>query len=288
VVTTTLSEKKRPTIACIPAYNEEKAIAKIVLLCKKYVNEVLVCDDGSTDMTGEIATAVGAYVIYQERRLGYDASIKSLFEGAHQLNAEIVITYDPVGRENLAEIPKLIERLHLGDADVVIGSSLSNEEWADSSGKEPAPGSITAGFKTGLMAYSEKGIESLIKDLGDNTQSLERILKSAETLKIAVVEVNNNLEKADEPFDQSSQKTLKPEKFMNLFTRRPFMFFSLPGILAFLTASGFGLMALQIFLSSKFVSTNLVLLASVFAVIGFILVTSGSILWILTARIKQK
>jgi len=42
-------------IACIPAYNEEENIAKAVLLCQKYVGRVIFCNNGSTDMTGEIA-----------------------------------------------------------------------------------------------------------------------------------------------------------------------------------------------------------------------------------------
>jgi cellulose synthase/poly-beta-1,6-N-acetylglucosamine synthase-like glycosyltransferase len=43
-------------VVCIPAYNEEKTIAKVVLLAQKHVDKVIVCDDGSTDMTGEIAS----------------------------------------------------------------------------------------------------------------------------------------------------------------------------------------------------------------------------------------
>ena len=42
-------------VAAIPAFNEERAIAKVVILAQKYVGKVTVCDDGSTDLTGEIA-----------------------------------------------------------------------------------------------------------------------------------------------------------------------------------------------------------------------------------------
>lgn len=50
-------------IACIPTCNEEKTIAKVVLRTKKYVDKVLVCDDGSEDTTGEIAERWSAEVI---------------------------------------------------------------------------------------------------------------------------------------------------------------------------------------------------------------------------------
>ena len=41
------------TIAIMPAYNEERAIAKMVPGCKKHVDKVVV-DDGSTDATREV------------------------------------------------------------------------------------------------------------------------------------------------------------------------------------------------------------------------------------------
>jgi glycosyltransferase involved in cell wall biosynthesis len=58
-----MSSHKPFVVACIPAYNEEKTIAKVLLKTKKYVDKVIVCDDGSTDMTAEIAEALGAEVI---------------------------------------------------------------------------------------------------------------------------------------------------------------------------------------------------------------------------------
>ena len=53
-------------VVCIPAYNEEETIAKVVLLAKKYVGRVIVCDDGSTDLTGEIAEGLGAILVRHE------------------------------------------------------------------------------------------------------------------------------------------------------------------------------------------------------------------------------
>jgi len=54
-------------IACIPAYNEERNIASVIVQLKNYVNEIIVCDDGSTDLTYEIATNLGATVIKHEQ-----------------------------------------------------------------------------------------------------------------------------------------------------------------------------------------------------------------------------
>ena len=61
----------KPTIG-IPAYNEEKNIGKIITSLKKITNSIIVCDDGSSDMTSKIATELGATVIKHERNKGYD------------------------------------------------------------------------------------------------------------------------------------------------------------------------------------------------------------------------
>ena len=47
--------RRPPVVACIPAYDEERTIARVVLKTKKYVGRVVVCDDGSVDLTGAIA-----------------------------------------------------------------------------------------------------------------------------------------------------------------------------------------------------------------------------------------
>ena len=57
-------------VACIPAYNEGRTIAGVVVRAMSYVDGVLVCDDGSRDLTGEIAGGLGAVVVRHERNRG--------------------------------------------------------------------------------------------------------------------------------------------------------------------------------------------------------------------------
>ena len=54
------------TIAAMPAYNEERSIAKMVLGCKKYVDQVVVVDDGSSDATAERSGAIIAAEIWSD------------------------------------------------------------------------------------------------------------------------------------------------------------------------------------------------------------------------------
>ena len=85
-------------IAGIPAYNEEKTIAKVILLAQKHVDAVVVCDDGSQDLTADIAHKLGAIVVRHEKNMGYGAAIQTLFEKAKALNADLLLTLDADGQ----------------------------------------------------------------------------------------------------------------------------------------------------------------------------------------------
>jgi len=119
---------KPSIVAAIPAYNEEKTIAKVILSTQSYVDRVIVCDDGSTDMTGEIAKRLGADVIQHEKTQGYGAAIQSLFGRARELNADVMVTLDADGGYDPNEIPELIVPILEGQADVAIGSRFLERE----------------------------------------------------------------------------------------------------------------------------------------------------------------
>ena len=94
-------------VAGIPAFNEEKTIASVVLGAQKFAHVVVVCDDGSTDLTGEIAERLGAVVVRHERNAGYGAAVQSLFGRARALKADVFVTLDGDGQHDPAEIPRL-------------------------------------------------------------------------------------------------------------------------------------------------------------------------------------
>ena len=59
-------------VACIPAFNEEGSIAGVLVQARKHVDRVVVCDDGSRDLTGAVAEGLGAVVVRHEGNRGYD------------------------------------------------------------------------------------------------------------------------------------------------------------------------------------------------------------------------
>ena len=81
-------------VALVPAFNEERYVASVLVRLRACVDRVIVCDDGSLDLTGEIAEALGAVVVRHERNMGYGAALRSLFKAALEMDADVAVTLD--------------------------------------------------------------------------------------------------------------------------------------------------------------------------------------------------
>lgn len=113
---------KLQVIVAIPCFNEGRFICDIVARARRYVDRVIVVDDGSTDDTTEKAKAAGAEVIRHERRQGAGAATRSAFETAKTCNADVLVTLDGDGQHNPDEIPQVLAPTLSDEADLVIGS----------------------------------------------------------------------------------------------------------------------------------------------------------------------
>ena len=105
----------------MPTYNEEKYIAKIVLGAAKYADEIIVVDDGSKDMSAEIAEKLGAIVVRHGRNMGYGAVIQTILHEAKKRDGDILVLMDSDGQHDPDEIPLLVKPIQDG-YDFVIGS----------------------------------------------------------------------------------------------------------------------------------------------------------------------
>ena len=115
-------ESKRKVIAGIPAYNEAEHISDIIRKASKYVDEVTVVDDGSTDNTAQIAKAAGATVIRSQINQGAGQATKTCFQVARERGADALVTLDGDGQHDAEEISKVVAPILEGKADLVIGS----------------------------------------------------------------------------------------------------------------------------------------------------------------------
>src|SRR3990170_1095624 len=113
------------TVAVIPAFNEEEQISNIVKKTKKYVDCVIVVDDGSKDRSGALAREGGAKVISLKENRGKGFALRTGFREALKLNPEFVITLDSDGQHKPEQIPEFLKAVK--DNDMVIGSRFKGE-----------------------------------------------------------------------------------------------------------------------------------------------------------------
>lgn len=113
-------------IAVIPAYNEEKHIDKVIDNAKKYVDEIIVIDDGSRDKTVQKAKKADL-VLKHIINMGKGLALKTGIEAAIQRKADIIVTIDADGQHNPKDIPRLIKELEENKLDIIIGGRPFNK-----------------------------------------------------------------------------------------------------------------------------------------------------------------
>jgi len=102
----------------IPAKNEALSIGKVIEKALPYCDEIVVVDGHSTDRTAQIAQAYGIRVVKDNKKGKGDA----IRVGAAVARFPIVVFMDADGSHDPADIPRLVEPIEQGKADLVIGS----------------------------------------------------------------------------------------------------------------------------------------------------------------------
>ena len=106
----------------IPAINEEKSIGRVVLLTQKNADIVIVVDDGSTDLTGDIAEKLGAITLRHGSNRGKGAALRTGIDYAiKELQFDVLVTLDSDLQHDPNEIPKVTKPILENQADLVIG-----------------------------------------------------------------------------------------------------------------------------------------------------------------------
>ncbi|MFT7286683.1 MAG: glycosyltransferase involved in cell wall biosynthesis [Halieaceae bacterium] len=108
----------------IPAYNEAASIGAVLDALGSSLPgvQVVVVDDGSTDSTVSIARERRAIVLPLANHLGAWGATQAGIRFALRQGGDTVVTMDADGQHRAADIPKLLEPLASGCADVAIGT----------------------------------------------------------------------------------------------------------------------------------------------------------------------
>jgi glycosyltransferase involved in cell wall biosynthesis len=109
-------------VAVIPAYNEERFIGSVVLQTRKYVDAVVVVDDGSCDRTAEVAEYAGACVLRHEVNRGKSAAMNTALGELRKMPVRLAVFIDGDGQHYPEDIPVVVKPILAGEADLVVGS----------------------------------------------------------------------------------------------------------------------------------------------------------------------
>ncbi len=286
-------------VACMPAYNEEKTIAKIILLAERHVDQVLVCDDGSTDLTAEIAEKMGATVIRHKENLGKGAALRTLFKKAIEQEADIVVTLDSDGQHDPAEIPKLIEPILAGEADITIGHRLQSEEmplYRRIGNKlltallRKAARAPVLDTQSGFRAYSRKALQAISIEV-DTIAVDSHIIVEASRKGLRVKEVP-----VKTAYKGLKHSTLNPlthfytvaSYILKLIAgRKPITWLGVPGTILITAGLLAGLRVVKIFIENNYqIAIGTALIAVMLIILGFILLTTAAILYAIREALK--
>ena len=285
----------------IPAFNEEKNIASIILKLQKITENIIVCDDGSQDMTSEIAKKCGVELIKQEKNLGYGAAIKSIFLKAREMNIDALVTFDADGQHRIEDIKKVLKPIEEEIADIVIGSRfLNNSENIPKYRKfgiktitgltNVMTGSNISDSQSGFRAYSQKVLQEIFpteSGMGISTEILIKAVKlKFRILEIPIVVLYDGDTSTHNPISHGSSVIFSTLKYVAI--ERPLTFYGIPGVIFLCIGISFGLWAIQIFSEQGKIITNIGMMGVGGVILGTILMITATILHSIVSVVREK
>ena len=287
----------------IPAFNEEKNIASIILKLKKITNKIIVCNDGSSDLTNKIAEELGAIVINHSKNLGYGAAIRSIFLKAKEMNSDILVTFDADGQHQIEDIQNVVEPIMKKEADIVIGSRFLEENV-----KDIIPDYRKFGIKaitkltnisinenltdsqSGFRAYNNEVINKIHptdQGMGISTE----ILIKASQKKFLIVEVPIKISyegntSTHNPVSHGASVIFSTLKFTSM--DHPLKFYGIPGGILSIIGLFFIVWTIQYFTQFGNFPPVLALIAIGSTIVGIILLMNAILLYSVISIIKDK
>ena len=285
----------------IPAFNEEKNIAGIITKLKDVTDKIIVCDDGSSDLTATIAEQLGTIVIKHEKNLGYGAAIRSIFLKAKTLDSNTLVTFDADGQHRVEDIQSVIKPINDHVSDIVIGS-----RFLDDSEKE-VPNYRKVGIKvitkitnasikkqltdsqSGFRAYSKEVLNEINPSEMGMGISTEILIKAAsKNFKISEVPIKityHGKTSTHNPVSHGTSVIISTIKYTSI--ERPLVFYGIPSVIFLLIGLTFSYMAIQYYVDIGRLSTNLTIVGATTVLIGIVLLITATLLFSLVSVVRE-
>lgn len=274
----------------IPCYNEAETLPVTLGELPRHVEgfdkvEWLIIDDGSIDNTSEVAKAHGAdYIIRLPRNQGLARAFMAGLEASLRVGADVIVNTDADNQYNARDIPKLIEPILSGKAEIVVGSRPISEIEHFSPLKKCLQklGSWVVRFvsktdisdaPSGFRAMSREAALRL-NVFNEYTYTLETVIQAGQkNMAITSVPISSNKVLRPSRLIKSIPLYLKKSiiTIIRIFViYKPFRFFMAIGMLLFLLGVLLGLRFLYHYISGQGSGhIQSLILASVLLGIGF-------------------
>lgn len=287
-----------PHIALIPAYNEARFIGSVVLKARRYVDIVLVIDDGSQDDTAEIAEAAGALVIRQPN-MGKAGAINAGLEKARSLNAAALVLLDGDGQHDASDIPTLMQPILDGTADLVVGSRFLGTEsniprWrvagqhALTLATNVASGVTLTDSQNGFRALSPRALSSLkFRTSGFSIEFEMQFLVKQYNLSVGEVAISVNYDEKPKrnPFKHGVQ--VLNGILQMVAQNRPLFFFGVTGTLILAIGIGLALIVVDRYRIYTQLALGTAIVSMTLSIVGVLTIFTGLILHTIRAYMTR-